>query len=164
MALGGIVVDWRRGIVNGAGGGDTFVNVEKVFGTQTDDIFVGDAGSNQFQGSFGADTFTLGRGVDVLVYGYAAESGAERGIDRITDLSREDRILLSFIDADDTIAGDQAFRIVRNLTGEAGQLTVKYDAAANLTTISGDVTGDGMADLTIFCDGNVTRFVDQWTL
>ncbi|MFY0615439.1 MAG: hypothetical protein JXQ99_28175 [Hyphomicrobiaceae bacterium] len=68
----GIVVDMTGGAagegtvqvgVGGIGGTDTIIDVEFIFGTQNDDVFIGDASDSQFDGGAGGnDSFDGGSG------------------------------------------------------------------------------------------------------
>jgi hypothetical protein len=73
-------------------------------------------------------------------------------------LANTDTIDLSAIDADATTAGDQAFHLVSAFTHHGGELVVSYNAARHLTQLSGDVDGDGVADLFIEATGNHSDF------
>ena len=61
-------------------------------------------------------------------------------------VSGDDRIDLRQIDADSSLAGDQAFSFIgaNSLSGHAGELSF----ASGL--LSGDINGDGSADLRIY--------------
>ena len=61
------------------------------------------------------------------------------------------RIDLSSIDADANAAGDQAFNFIGSdaFSGAAGELRAVFDAGSSIWTVSGDVDGDGLADLAI---------------
>ena len=67
-----------------------------------------------------------------------------------------DVIDLSGIDANSLLAGDQAFSFVGKFTKAAGQATLAYSVAKNVTTLSVDINGDGKADYAIAITGNHT--------
>ncbi|MDX2157734.1 MAG: calcium-binding protein, partial [Hyphomicrobiaceae bacterium] len=78
---------------------------------------VGNTGSNRLDGAAGNDSLTGGLGIDYLtgglgndnfIYGAVADS-AGSAYDRILDFTAGDRIWLNAIDANTTIANDQAF-------------------------------------------------------
>ena len=70
-----------------------------------------------------------------------------------------DTIDLKKVDADTTRGGNQAFHLVSNFTGEAGELMLDFQAGPNRTLLRGDVDGDGAADLTVVLSGgNYTGF------
>lgn len=114
-------------------------------------------GDDLLSGGRGADVLTGGGGSDTFVYHAVADSTAARA-DVITDLGDGDVIDLSAIDANAGQAGDQAFHLVVALDGGAGELALSYDAANDLTLASGDVDGDGVADLVITLAGDHRDF------
>ena len=139
-----------------------------LYGQGGDDVLRGNKGNDQLLGGDGRDSLEGGLGRDILTGGAGPDTfafrsiqdsqpGAWYSIDRITDLSNEDRIDLSFIDADTTIAGNQAFQQVSEFTGTAGQLTLRYvyydNGFVNRTTLEVDVDGDGQADFAVLIEG-----------
>lgn len=72
--------------------------------------------------------------------------------DKVRDFSQAqgDLIDLSGIDADLTVAGDQAFFLGGNaFTGTPGELIQFIDAVSGDTILQGDAGGDGVADFGI---------------
>jgi hypothetical protein len=55
-------------VIDGEGGVDRLMNVERIRGGQFDDTFIGDAADNIFRGLGGADTFDGGTGFDEVGY------------------------------------------------------------------------------------------------
>ena len=106
-------------------------------------------------GAGGKDTLTGGAGADRFAYGGAAESAVGANADRVTDFSHAqgDKIDLSAIDASTVLAGNQAFSFIATAlySGIAGQL--RYAVAGGITTIAGDVNGDGTSDFHIQLTG-----------
>jgi serralysin len=164
------------GVVYGGLGNDTVIGgkgADVVFGDDaTDsgqdgsDALFGGLGNDVLHGQGGDDTLTGGAGSDILIGGYGhdvfvfqavGESTADLP-DVISDLGRRDHIDLTAIDADVNADGDQAFHLVAAFSGHAAELTVTYDAASASTFISGDVDGDGAADLVIRAIGDHTDF------
>jgi hypothetical protein len=86
--------------------------------------------------------------------------------DTILDLiaAEGDIIDLSDIDANTTLAGDQAFTLVSAFTKQAGQLTLAYTASVNSTTLRVDVNGDGKVDYQVKITGDVTGDSAGWVL
>ena len=86
--------------------------------------------------------------------------------DRIRDFSRADgdRIDLGQVDADPTLAEDQAFTFLAAgaFTGVAGQL--HYLHAGGNTFVEGDTDGDGAADFVIRPDGPHTLAAGDFVL
>ena len=105
-------------------------------------------------GGMGQDTLAGGAGADAFFFMAANESTAAAR-DRITDFSWADGdyIDLSRIDANTSVAGDQAFNFVNSFSKQAGQATLTYDAASKTSTFSADVDGDGVADFVLQING-----------
>jgi len=135
-------------VLYGQGGGD------RLKGNTGNDSLFGGAGRDYLEGGLGRDILTGGSGQDTFRFRSVLESQqGPLSSDLITDLSDDDRIDLSFIDADTTVAGDQAFLQVAAFTGAAGQLSLTYDAGAGQTTLAVDVNGDGLADFALLIAG-----------
>ena len=144
--------------------GDSYVSVESLLGSVFADQLTGDGGANRLDGRDGNDTLTGGGGNDTLVGGVGADeltggAGADRFIfsalaqstgletDTLFDFSRleGDRIDLSAIDANATLAGNQAFAFVGTgafLGGGAGSVRYEQDGGDTLLLVDG---GDGGA-------------------
>ena len=145
---GGFIVDGGTGDdgLTGAIGRDTLIggdgndrlagegNNDDLSGGKGKDIIAGDPGNDTIRGGIGADVLTGGDGRDDFVF--AAGNSVGGSADRITDFSGAgvavgDRIDLSAVDADTTVAGDQAFTWRGSGTGqlravEEGANTVIY--------------------------------------
>lgn len=84
----------------------------------------------------------------------------------ITDFQRGqgDLIDLSFIDANSTVAGNQAFRFVGDgaFSGHAGELVARSTSAGTL--VLGDVDGDGRADFGLLLDDPLKLGADSFLL
>ena len=142
-------------------GGD---GVDSLFGGEDGDLLFGGAGGDTLNGEAGGDVIVGGAGGDVLVggaggdlflYQLATDSTNAAG-DLIVDFTAgSDVIDLSQVDANANLGGDQAFVFVSAFTGVAGQALLTYDAASNRSFFSGDVNGDGMADLVIAINGQI---------
>lgn len=142
--------------VYGERGADT------LFGSNGGDILDGGYGRDLLKGMAGKDTLTGGPATDV--FEFDAPSHAGRGVkaDEIRDFSRGqgDKIDLSGIDADTHTAGNQAFTYVgaQPLSGTAGEL--RYQTGI----VSGDVNGDGVADLELRIVNNAVLGADAFIL
>jgi Ca2+-binding RTX toxin-like protein len=89
------------------GGGNDILN-----GRGGDDTLLGGAGADRLIGSFGADILDGGAGADRFEFYGAAESGPGGAArDTIRGLDAADRIDLSRIDANQLVAGNQAFTL-----------------------------------------------------
>lgn len=164
----GAGIDTLSGIENltGSGfkdqlGGDSAANSlngldgkDRLKGAAGDDSLDGGAGADQLTGGLGGDLLTGGKDADVFIYTGLADSRLG-SVDLITDLNKADRIDLTAIDADRTLAGDQAFHLIAGaFTHQAGELRLSYDAASRQTTLEADSNGDGVADLIILISGD----------
>ncbi len=138
-------------IVSG-GDGDDYLNP-----LDGDDVLIGGTGRDDLVGGAGADRYVFDDGdfsgtswgLADRIYGFSAAQG-----DRI-DLSQVDAIAGG---ADDTFSfiGSAAFG------GVAGQL--RYDNVGGVTTIYGDVNGDGVADFAIALNSAVTMTATDFIL
>lgn len=131
-------------------------------GSGYDDKLSGGAGSDLIYGNAGVDAINGGLGVDILYGGSGADNfyfddgefgGTAAGAcDVIKDFSQAqgDRIRLNAVDADSSLAGDQAFTFIGTdaFTGVAGQL--RYEVSPDgYALVTGDVDGDGLADFAL---------------
>ncbi len=148
--------DWA-GLADAILGGDDVItgagSRQILFGHGGDDLIGGLADHDYLHGAAGQDTLTGGGGKDVFAF-RAAEESAGASADLITDLRDKDTIDLKRIDADTSLGGNQAFFLVLDFSGAAGELTRTYDAGTGITRIEGDTDGDGIADLAIDAAGS----------
>ncbi len=133
----------------GENGNDT------LYGGVGSDILDGGAGDDFIYGGIGNDTLTGGSGADRFVF-LAESFTTPLQTDTILDFNVSDGDVLdmSAIDANASIAGDQAFSQVGSFTGVAGQATVVF--ANNQTIIRFDLNGDRATDFQIRLDGDHT--------
>ena len=160
---GGTRADQLSGLLgddylNGGVGDDVLdggEGADLLFGAAGKDRLVGGAGSDRLTGGTGIDRLAGGDGLDRFVFA-EGDTGATRGTaDRIEDFNHEqrDRILLSAIDANTAVGGDQAFTFVGTtaFSGVAGEL--RYVVLQANTFVQGDTNGDRVSDLMIQLDG-----------
>lgn len=135
-----------------AGGGDDW-----IYGGNGNDNILGEAGNDVIFGEAGQDSLSGGAGADTFWY-VALTDSAVATPDLIKDFSvaQGDVLNLSVIDANSNLAGDQAFVQVSAFTHTAGEMQVVYSSGTNVTTLSFDVNGDGVADMAINLNGNIT--------
>lgn len=130
--------------LSGAGHADTLI------GGAGSDLLTGYAGPDKLVGGAGADQLSGGDGPDRFFYLAVGDSTAGAS-DLIEDFGPSDILYLKPIDANDKKAGNQAFHIVDEFTHHRGELTVTADGG--VTTVAGDVDGDGLADMVIKLEG-----------
>lgn len=132
-------------------------NNTNVIGNDLDNTLVGSAGNNVIVGGGGRDLMTGGAGADRFDFNAVSESpfGA---YDRITDLSNQDVIDLSTIDANTRVAGNQTFTLVDAFTGVAGQLTLTWVERGGFTVLDADTNGNGIADFRVILNGDHRDF------
>ncbi len=122
-------------------------------GGSGNDLLAGGVGNDMLTGASGRDQLTGGEGRDTFVFVSAYDSRAS-GSDRITDfVSGVDRIDLGAVDANTSLAGDQAFA-----WGGTGQ----GHLALSNGVLAADLNGDGRVDFALdFCGAKiaVTDFV-----
>lgn len=139
--------------------GDSGDNV--LFGFAGNDTLIGEEGADLFRGGLGRDTVTGGLGNDIFDVNAVSESGKTASTrDRILDFTHlQDDLDLASIDANTTLAGNQAFlfRGTGAFNGNAGQLRVqKLDVAgtaSDKTIVEVDRNGDALADMQIELKG-----------
>lgn len=138
-----------------------------IAGDQGNDTLVGFWGDDQLSGGRGTDRMTGGGGKDFFIFDHVLDSTAIAGIDTITDFQQGlDRIVLSGIDANAYMAGDQAF-VFRGTQGyqpgwNPGQLTVAYENGN--TWVRADYTGDNQTDFELMLVGVVQLTAQDFVL
>ena len=148
---------WGNDELKGGAGNDS------LYGEGGNDYLSGDMGNDVLSGGDGDDILVGGAGLDSLSGGAGADAffftaltdSTSAASDKITDFNWADGdyIDLSRIDANTTLAGDQAFSFVGSFTKQAGQATLTYDAASNTSTFRADIDGDGIADFVLQING-----------
>ena len=131
---------------------DTLTGIEGAITAGGNDRLYGDNGNNWFQGGGGKDTFTGGAGRDLYDYNLTSASPVGSGRDVITDFVHlQDDIDLMGIDANTTVAGNQAFRWVGTAAltgpGEVGYFTSGGNTIIRMST-DADVASEGEIQLT----------------
>ncbi|WP_293907814.1 calcium-binding protein [Phenylobacterium sp.] len=137
---------------------------DSIAGGSEVDVIHGGDGDDNIRGGLGADQLTGGAGVDTFTYNSINDSLVANP-DHITDfLSGVDKIDLRGIDANSTVAGNQAFVLVGgdHFTG-LGQILVTANGQGGLI-VSGNTTGDLGADFSISLDHSTTIFSTDFFL
>ena len=153
----GVSVNLATGV--GSGGhaeGDSFTNIESVYGSRYADRLTGDDGDENFYGSPGADVFDGGEGLDYLTYfhsdaavtvnlatgaasGGFASGDTFSGIEWLGGSAHDDR--LTGDEGDNILVGEAGADV---LDGREGLDVVSYsrsDAAVTVSLATGTVSG-----------------------
>lgn len=127
------------------GTGNALAN--RLTGNTLDNVLNGSTGNDLLIGGGGADTLIGGRGADSFVFLTWADTGVGLGLrDVITDFNagQADKINLAALDAVAGTVDDEAFTYIGAAAfSTAGQL--RFEAGI----LSGEMTGDGVADFEI---------------
>jgi Ca2+-binding RTX toxin-like protein len=172
----GVTVNLAAGLGSGGNAqGDALTEIENVIGSRANDTLIGNAMNNALFGSDGVDmltgaggkdTLTGGIGADFFSYLAVGDSPVGAGADLITDFSHAqgDRIDLRLIDANTILPNDQAFSFIGAAAfgNIAGQL--RATVAGSITTVAGDVNGDGFADFSVTLTGALTLVAADFVL
>ncbi|HEX8624721.1 MAG TPA: cadherin domain-containing protein [Allosphingosinicella sp.] len=138
---------------------------DTIQGMAGDDDLYGEGGNDVLIGGVGSDRLTGGLGKDQYSYNSVSESSVWAR-DTILDFSRAqgDKISLSAIDSNSLVSNNQAFTFIGTaaFSNVAGQL--RYETWGGVTTISGDVDGDAVADLVIQLSGTITLISSDFIL
>ncbi|MEY4979155.1 MAG: hypothetical protein RLZZ352_1425 [Pseudomonadota bacterium] len=142
----------NTGQATGGSGTDTLLNIENLQGSQHGDVLTGNTGSNRLDGlggndillgGAGRDTLTGGTGNDIFDFNALSDLGlGSTARDVITDFTvGQDKMDLSTIDANTSLAGDQAFAFVTSFTASTpGQ--VRYDGGIVYLNTDADVDAE----------------------
>jgi Ca2+-binding RTX toxin-like protein len=134
-------------IIKGESGSDY------ISGGSGNDNINGSSGDDDIFGGLGADDMIGGSGVDYFVFATVDDSNTFIGVDLVKDfIDGVDKFDFHTIDANENLAGNQAFRFIGTAdftTGNAGR--IRYDAftSSNTTVIEVEVNGDRQADFTL---------------
>lgn len=136
------------GTANLNAGGNSLSNV--ILGNSGANRINASSGNDTIKGDLGLDTLTGGAGNDTFVYSSTAESGplnSQR--DRITDFNgaNSDKIHLASIDANTTVAGNQAFTLDTGGAFSAGEIRQTQFGANLLLEMNTDA--DSAAEMSI---------------
>ena len=135
-------------ICNGSAGADD------LRGFAGNDTLNGGAGNDTLIGGAGADTLTGGAGADKFVFTSTHDSAAGASRDVITDFVHGvDKIVLSAIDANTLVAGNQAFTLIDSNAAFTSAGQIKFVDGTAGGVLYGEVNGNGVADFSIALAG-----------
>jgi Ca2+-binding RTX toxin-like protein len=147
---GTLLQSYETMVVDGSLETDGFL---RIFAGASDDTIKGGGQADLIHGNFGADTLTGGGGADTFRYQKSGESTAT-SLDHILDFTPgTDKIELTRMDANTTLAGNQDFHWIGSnaFTGagasSAGELHVFEQSGTWF--VEGDTNGDGSGDFLI---------------
>lgn len=147
----------------GGSGGDTIdggAGDDQLYGLRGDDSIGGGDGNDRIYGGLGIDSMAGGQGADTFVFVSPVESPYDPTYtvsDWIYDFEANDRIDLSAIDANSSVAGIQHFIVVEGAGHEQGTLYYEGDPGGwGWTTLLGYIDGDDQPDIQIL----VTSYID----
>ncbi|MEP3329230.1 peroxidase family protein [Sedimentitalea sp.] len=128
----------RGGTYSEDSGSDTLWGVENIITGGGDDQITASSAVNVMDGNTGDDNFSF------------LNAGDADG-DTISGFEPGDRIDLSGMDADETVAGNQSFTLVSGGFTGAGQIMLSQETRedGSYTVISGNTTGEDAADFRI---------------
>lgn len=160
-------------IANRMTGGDTGESLigldgdDRLYGKGADDTLDGGSGSDWLEGGMGRDELTGGAGLDRFIFrngDFGGSSIATADVIHDFQHSDGDKIRLDPVDANELLAGDQAFLFIGTaaFANVAGQL--RYEQISGVTVIEGDLDGDGAADFAIKVDGLVNLVSSDFIL
>jgi Ca2+-binding RTX toxin-like protein len=127
---------------------------DSLFGAAGDDVLNGGTGNDTLQGDWGADDLTGGAGSDRFRFAKVTDSPAGGTLDAILDFQKGyDRIDLSAMDANATIAGNQTFGFAQAQPFFHGPGDLWLQVTGADTYVHADVNGDGAKDFSLFVQG-----------
>lgn len=151
-------------LLNGGAGNDVLsggADNDSLIGGGGADSMGGGTGNDILRGDGGADLMTGGAGNDTFRYVTINDSGPGIGArDIITDfISGQDKIDFSAIDANPTVAGNQAFTLIGGApfdAGVAGIGQLRWTLVGANTVIEAETNGLLGADFSVTLIGNFT--------
>lgn len=156
---------------HGSAGTDQFygdAGNDQIFGRAGNDMLFGEDGNDVLQGGDGRDLLSGGSGNDSFVYAAVSGSPASRNettLDRIEDFVHgQDRIDLSAIDADSSIAGDQAFNFTPGGFSGLGQLHVIASSTAGYFRVEANTAGSLSPDFAMLVKSATPLSADDFIL
>ncbi|HEX8231938.1 MAG TPA: calcium-binding protein [Caulobacteraceae bacterium] len=147
--------DWSEPLLETLAGGAGDDTLDASF---SGGVLKGGDGDDVLIGGGVGDILRGGSGADVFGYLHGRFSQPSRP-DRIMDLAAEDWIDLTGLDADSTLEGLQAPRLVEgDFTGSAGEMHLRVGHRGHRTLLEIDIDGDRSADFVAVLNGDQSGF------
>ncbi len=172
-ATAGVLVDLLDPAKNrGDAAGDTYTNIHGVIGSNFNDVILCDNHGDTIDAGNGRDFITSGGAKDFLVgsltgddtYVYKSTSDSTPSApDTISHWHTGDKINLSAIDANTTIAGHQNFSIGAS-TNTPGTIVITHSANLTVTEVSLYTNASGIATGRIYMEGDLTLTAADFVL
>jgi len=138
--------------------GNTGANT--LIGAAGADTLIGGAGNDQIDGGSERDVLSGNTGADIFIIRDGDTGASQATADKISDFSTSDgdKIDLHFMDANSANGGgtNETFSFIGTsaFSHTAGEL--RYEVIAGFTVLTGDMDGDGIADMMIRLTGSHT--------
>ena len=147
-------------LLKGRGGRDLIIGGhghDTLNGGTGHDELIGDDGNDVLIGEKGTDTMTGGLGTDTFVFQTVQDSGITFATrDRIVDFITGDLIDVSKIDADETLAGNQAFVLDTGGAFSAGEISQTVVGANVILWFNTDADADAEMSIVLENSGLLT--------
>lgn len=128
-----------------AGTGNALANI--ITGNGGANILSGLGGNDRLIGGLGQDQLFGGAGIDRFIFKSVADSAPGTTRDQIRDFSAGDKIDVALIDADATLAGNQAFALDQDGSFSIGEIRLAVSGANTIVSFNADT--DGAVDMQI---------------
>jgi Ca2+-binding RTX toxin-like protein len=142
------------------------INGEALYGNDGRNRLSGLGGNDRIDGGAGKDDLSGGGGADTFVFSRGDSGKTAAKADVITDFSQADGDLIDFtrFDANSKKDGGQSFSFIGDQAfhHKAGEL--RATTTGGVTTVEGDVDGDGQADVVVQVDNGPTLGVGDFSL
>jgi len=147
----------------GGSGLDTLIGIERLIGSNYDDVLTGNSRSNVLNGKGGADTLTGGGGRDTFDFNALSEMGTVSSTwDVITDFARgQDKINLATLDANTATAANDAFT---GFIASGASFTAAGQLRVSDGVLYGNTDADSAAEFAIQLTGITTLAISDMVL
>jgi Ca2+-binding RTX toxin-like protein len=128
-----------------------------LWGLNGDDVLMGGGGADFLRGGAGVDTMNGGLGIDSFIYAFLSDSGVGVGNRDVIQgfVSGQDRINVATLDANQALAGNQAF-ILEDADGIFEVREIRQQVVSGSLVVSFNVDADTTAEMQIFVSGRTT--------